>query len=139
MIRRPNAWMAAALVFLGVNVGGGWVAAAQGEPLHAGAHFLLLLPGAYFAWWLATRRGALGRGRRPGAAIPALRGEFGDHLTQIEQSIDAVAIEVERIGEGQRFMTRLFTEKGIAHPAGDRVAEPSETDPQTGAPRTPRK
>ena len=131
MIRRPNAWMAAALVFLSVNAGGGWFAAAQGEPLHAGVHFLLLLPGAYFAWWLATRRGALGRGRRPRAATPALPGDFGDHLTQIEQSIDAVAIEVERIGEGQRFMTRLFTEKGTAQAAGDRAAQPNEIDPRS--------
>ena len=131
MIRRPNAWMAAAVVFLVVNAGGGLFAAVQGEPRHAGLHFLLLLPGAYFAWWLAARRGALGHARRTGAAIPAAPGEFADHLSQIEQSIDAVAIEVERIGEGQRFMTRLFTEKGTAQAAGDRAAQPSESEPRT--------
>jgi hypothetical protein len=39
---------------------------------------------------------------------------IGDRLTHLEQSVDAVAIEVERIGEGQRFVTRLFAENGAA-------------------------
>ena len=29
----------------------------------------------------------------------------------IEQSVDAVAIELERIGEGQRFMSRVLSER----------------------------
>ena len=30
---------------------------------------------------------------------------------QIEQALDAIAVEVERIGEGQRFLTKLLAEK----------------------------
>jgi hypothetical protein len=44
-------------------------------------------------------------------------------LTHLEQSVDAVAIEVERIGEGQRFMTRLFTENGAPRARGEGAAE----------------
>jgi hypothetical protein len=35
-------------------------------------------------------------------------------LSEIQQSIDAVAVEVERISEGQRFTTKLLAERGIA-------------------------
>jgi uncharacterized membrane protein len=34
-----------------------------------------------------------------------------DRLTRIEQATDAVAVEVERISEAQRFTTRLLTER----------------------------
>ena len=34
-------------------------------------------------------------------------------LERIEQSIDAVALEVERIAEGQRFTTKLLSERTI--------------------------
>ena len=35
-------------------------------------------------------------------------------LTEMQQSLDAVAIEVERISEGQRFATKLLAERGGA-------------------------
>jgi len=37
--------------------------------------------------------------------------ELSSRLTHLEQSLDAIAVEVERVGEGQRFMTRLFDER----------------------------
>lgn len=36
--------------------------------------------------------------------------ELSDRLNRMEQALEATSIEVERIGEGQRFLTRLFTE-----------------------------
>jgi hypothetical protein len=36
--------------------------------------------------------------------------EVANRLERIEQSIEAVAIEVERISEGQRFTTKLLSE-----------------------------
>jgi hypothetical protein len=33
-----------------------------------------------------------------------------DRLQRLEQAVDSIAIEVERISEGQRFLTRLQTE-----------------------------
>jgi hypothetical protein len=38
-------------------------------------------------------------------------------LGEMQQSLDAVAVEVERISEGQRFTTKLLSERGIT--AGD--------------------
>ena len=37
--------------------------------------------------------------------------EEGDRLARLEQAVEAVAIEVERIGESQRFQTKLMTER----------------------------
>ncbi len=47
------------------------------------------------------------------------RGELDDlrqRLEQLQQSMDSVAVEVERISEGQRFTTRLLAERHEAEP-----------------------
>lgn len=41
---------------------------------------------------------------------PRIPSEVTDRLERIEQSLEAVAIEVERISEGQRFTTKLLSE-----------------------------
>jgi hypothetical protein len=47
--------------------------------------------------------------RRAGPAqIPS---ELTSQLTQLTQAVDAIALEVERISEGQRFTTRLLSEQ----------------------------
>jgi Na+-transporting methylmalonyl-CoA/oxaloacetate decarboxylase gamma subunit len=50
---------------------------------------------------------------------PAMPSEVATRLERIEQAVEAVAIEVERISEGQRFTTKLLSDR-----AGDAVAEP---------------
>lgn len=46
-----------------------------------------------------------------------------DHrLERIEQAIDAMAVEVERIAEGQRFVTKLLSDR-----ASERVGIPAST------------
>ena len=46
-----------------------------------------------------------------GAQQPKLPPEVGQRLERMEQAIDAIAVEVERISEGQRFTTRLLSER----------------------------
>jgi hypothetical protein len=41
---------------------------------------------------------------------PRIPTEVAGRLERIEQSLEAVAIEVERISEGQRFTTKLLSE-----------------------------
>ncbi len=48
-------------------------------------------------------------------ALPS--GELITRLDRIEQSIDAMATEVERIAEGQRFTTKLLSEARTSAPA----------------------
>lgn len=49
------------------------------------------------------------RGRVKGAA--ELPKQLDQRLERIEQAVDAIAIEVERISEGQRFTTRLLSDR----------------------------
>ncbi len=37
--------------------------------------------------------------------------ELDARITRVEQAVDAVAIEVERVGEGQRYLTKLLAER----------------------------
>lgn len=48
--------------------------------------------------------------KRGSAVVTAFPKEIGERLGRLEQSAEATAIEIERIGEGQRFLTKLFTE-----------------------------
>jgi hypothetical protein len=42
--------------------------------------------------------------------VTTIAGDLADRLTRMEATIDATALEVERIGEGQRYVTRLLTQ-----------------------------
>lgn len=52
--------------------------------------------------------------RRGAVAAIAFPQELAERLTRVDQAIDSIAIEVERIGEGQRFVTRVMSENGRA-------------------------
>lgn len=124
MTRRSKVWLVVAVLFTILNLAGAVIAVAAREPLHAGAHLGLMLLGAFFVWRLAPGRYA--RRLWPVGRSSAIPRQLTDRLTNLEQSVDAVAIEVERIGEGQRFMTRLFTERGTPQAPGAGAAEPVE-------------
>ncbi len=48
---------------------------------------------------------------RRGRHKPADTANLADRLLRMEQTLDSVAIEVERISEAQRFATRLLAER----------------------------
>jgi hypothetical protein len=51
-----------------------------------------------------------------------------NRLERIEQAVDAIAVEVERISEGQRFTTKLLSEgRGNALPSGAAQNESTRT------------
>ena len=62
--------------------------------------------------------------RRGVATITSLPAELSERLGRLEQGMDAIAVEVERIGEGQRYMTRMFAEDGSPRALGAGAAEP---------------
>ena len=120
LTRRDKIWMAASVVWVVINVGGAGFALAAGELVHGSIHLLLVIPGAVVLQQIARRRA-----RRPALveerAISIPTSKLDDRLAQLEQSVDAVAIEVTRMGEGQRTMTELFSERGTP-----RASAPSE-------------
>ena len=63
--------------------------------------------------------------KRGGAQAPSahLPPDLSDRLNRLEALGEATALEVERIGEGQRFVTRLLTDRGTeAIGAGERAS-----------------
>ncbi len=60
--------------------------------------------------------------RRSAAAVAAIPQDIIDRFTQIDQAVESIAVEVERIGEGQRFITRVLSDQG-KRPALEAAAE----------------
>lgn len=54
------------------------------------------------------------RGRSP-IVVPKTD-ELAPRMDRLEHAVDAIAIEIERIAEGQRFVTKIFTERPTANP-----------------------
>jgi len=62
-------------------------------------------------------------GSRRAAATEAP--ESAQRMERLEQAVDAIAIEIERVSEGQRYVTRLLTEGAApALPVGQKAADP---------------
>lgn len=66
-----------------------------------GALILLGVPMIRGFWRWVERRGS----------TPSVQPDVVKRLAAIEQAVDAVAIEIERISEGQRFTTKLLSER----------------------------
>jgi hypothetical protein len=64
--------------------------------------------------------------RRSAAVVTQFPKEIVERLSRMEHAVEATAEEVERIGEGQRFLTRLFTEGEGARALGAGAAQPLE-------------
>jgi hypothetical protein len=96
------------------------------EPeLIVGLSFTLLMVFAVplsFAWARTVWR------RAKPAPLPAKLDEIAPRLDRLEQAVDAIAIEVERISEGQRFVTKVFAERPAAQSQPAR-AESAGGDP----------
>jgi hypothetical protein len=65
---------------------------------------------------------------------PKIATDITDRMVRLEQAIDSVAVEVERIGEGQRFVTNLFIESGAPLALGAGAMQPVDARQQQGAP-----
>ena len=54
---------------------------------------------------------ALGKKWERQDKLPKVPNDMTDRLTRMEQAIDAIAVEVERISEGQRFTTKILADR----------------------------
>ncbi len=65
--------------------------------------------------------------KRGATIISPIPNEVRQRLDQLGEAVESIGIEVERIGEGQRFMTRVLTEhnaKGLGVGAAQPIAVP---------------
>jgi hypothetical protein len=79
----------------------------QGAVTLALAFFIML---AVIAIGVPIARAIARRIDRAPAPGPRSSPEQGEQLRQIQTAVDAMAVEIERISENQRFVTRLLTE-----------------------------
>ena len=53
---------------------------------------------------------------------PSTNRELESRLKRIEEAVDTIAIEMERMGEGQRFITKLLADRAPAEQLRERPA-----------------
>ena len=120
---KHRAWIVVAWLLSLANLIAVWFAAQPGETWHATAHALLALLFGLGAQrlWLRSQPGT--------SASVVTRQELEGRLDSLDtrptaQALDAIAVEIERIGEGQRFLTKLLTEREARLP--DAIRSPTE-------------
>jgi hypothetical protein len=110
MTRRQKAWFVVFAIFTAINLAGMGFAVAAQEWMHTMAHVALTVVGAI----------AMARLARP---APAQQGstslEAQERLQDLQRSVDAVALEVERIGEAQRYIAKKAAERAERSPPTD--------------------
>jgi len=125
MTRRAKLWREGAVLFAIINLGGMGFALAMDEMMHAMAHvFLLFLGlGAYLLWNMVTTWATAQPGDQlsPASALPSSGRDstpkLGDQrIEYLQRSIDALALEVERLSEAQRFKDKQHPERGETPP-----------------------
>jgi len=84
--------------------------------IHNGPDAGAIVAVVFFIFVLAPIAFALARRilRRPVAPAPSLSPAFAEipgRMERLEQAVDTVALEIERISESQRFLTRIMAER----------------------------
>jgi hypothetical protein len=100
MTRRSKMWRVLAALFTLINVAGAVYATVEGELFHAATHVGLLVA-TYVVWQLMRARQ---REVRPTELAE-------ERLDRLQQSLDAIALDVERIGEAQRYAAKVLAER----------------------------
>lgn len=81
--------------------------------LKTGMEFVVIIVGMSCATGIITT--FIKRGARKNLSSPEIMqrlDEINDRLSRLDNAMDSVAVEVERISEGQRFTTKLLAERG---------------------------
>ena len=71
--------------------------------------FIIMCAVMVIGWPIAR---ALGKRLERPADLPAVNPAMADQLMRIEQAVDAMSIEIERISESQRFLAKLQSGQG---------------------------
>jgi hypothetical protein len=75
------------------------------------------------------------RWKRQPAALPSGLGGESARLERLEHGMEAIAIEIERVSEGQRFVTKLLSESHSPLGAPHRIGQPDLVEHEDPAKR----
>jgi len=112
LTRRRRVLFVLALVFAAINLGGLFIALRDRELWHSIAHIVLGFLSLYAASMLARTRSA------ESAYDAPPHDQLTARLNQLQQSLDTIAVEVERIGEAQRFNAKVVAQRAEAAEGG---------------------
>ena len=97
---------------------------------------LFVTSAVFLTAWLRAReraiRAELGAPRQPQRVVPVERED-----SRLNQTLEAMAVELERVGEGQRFLTRLLADRVAAEANRDARRSTDPTGPGGGRIITP--
>jgi hypothetical protein len=116
-VKRSKRWFSVATIFTLINLVGAPLALFAGEWLHFGSHVVLTAVGALWMWWVAGGRRSVVQ--RPDTPLADRQ------LAELQQSVDSIAVEVERIGESQRYAAKVAAERAAADRAQEHDASSS--------------
>src|SRR5687768_9055326 len=108
MAKRSRLWKIAAVLFTVFNIAGVVWGVAMADIPHAVVH-IARQQVAYVGWRSTSRI-------RDDESAPASKAVDEQRIEYLQQSVDAIALDVERIGEKQRFMDKLRVERGEVPP-----------------------
>ena len=86
------------------------------------ASMVIGMPSLVLLFWMVLRHREK-MARKDGVSQPAAAA-IEARLERLENAVESIAVEVERVGEGQRFTTRLLSERGVV--GAPIAARPSE-------------
>lgn len=81
---------------------------------------------AFFAVVYAWRRFRGRKKRKTQTPATALTSDSTDRLERLERGMESIAIEIERVSEGQRFVTKLLSESATPMGVSHRIAQPEQ-------------
>ena len=87
----------------------------------AGVIKIVMVCGTFLVAWVTF---LIASRRRPPQADSNALSQVEARLERIEQAVDTIAIEVERVSEGQRFTSKLLAEREQASPRVPRAITP---------------
>jgi hypothetical protein len=109
MTRKAKLWRVGAAAWFFINAAGAIFAARMGESMHANVHIALLLVGvAVYATWRVNR----GDPQQETLAAE----EANERIEHLQHALDSIALNVERIGEAQRYETKILEERAETTP-----------------------
>jgi hypothetical protein len=75
------------------------------------------------------------RWKRRAAVLPSVVGGESARLERLEHGMEAIAIEIERVSEGQRFVTKLLSESHSPLGTSHRIGQPAAVEREDPAKR----
>ena len=105
-------------------------------PINVGSGQTTAISIIFIIFVLGPLAGSFGRliwRRAAKPTLPPVWNDASNRLERLEQAVDTIAVEMERVSEGQRFITKIMTQRDSCEAASEGAASPAP--PNSGDPQ----